>query len=337
MKILYLPCHSILEYDQYKIWTELGHEVYSMGSYINPASPHDIKRPATEGKYNSHFVSLRDVYSQDNLHPEQIEMADVIIIDHKPEWIINNWDKMKHKKVVLRTIGQSIAFTENQLLPYRKEGLLVVRYSPKELNIDFNLGCDAVIRFYKDPDEFKDWNGNIEQVITIGQRIAHITRRRFCGYDIFLEATKLLPRQLYGDNNQDADFWGGSLSYEDFKKVLRDNRCFFYTGTQPASYTLTFIEAMMTGIPIVAVDKKLGNDVFINEQDTYEVDEIIQDSYNGFVGANIVELEEKTKFLLNNAKMELISDMSKRARQRAIELFGKEKIKQQWKQFLDNI
>ena len=34
MKILYLSCHSILEYDEVKLLTGMGHYVFSPGAYV---------------------------------------------------------------------------------------------------------------------------------------------------------------------------------------------------------------------------------------------------------------------------------------------------------------
>ncbi|MFY0784083.1 hypothetical protein AB1K18_28080 [Peribacillus simplex] len=39
------------------------------------------------------------------------------------------------------------------------------------------------------------------------------------------------------------------------KQEMRENRAFFYTGTRITSYTLGFIEAFMTGIPIVSISE----------------------------------------------------------------------------------
>ena len=335
MKILYLPCHSILEYDEVKLLTELGHEVFSMGSYINPATPHDLKRPPIEGKYEDHLVSVSNLHSKDNLHADLVDPFDVVIVQHVPEWIINNWDILKKKKVIWRTIGQSIAYQEQKLTPYRIAGdLLIVRYSPLEKNIPFYIGEDAMIRFYKDPEEFQGWNGNNRQVITVSQSMKR--RDQFCGYSVFEEATRPFPRKIYGADNADiGDLWGGQLSYDELKKVLRDNLVFVYTGTQPASYTLTFIEAMMTGIPIISLGKELGNSTFKNEQDTFEVPEIIKNDVNGFVTDEVENIRHYIEAILGNYS--LAERIGRAGRETAIELFGKDKIKKQWKEFLDNI
>ena len=38
--------HSIEEHDQLKLLSGMGYEVFSIGGYIDPANPHDDKRPA---------------------------------------------------------------------------------------------------------------------------------------------------------------------------------------------------------------------------------------------------------------------------------------------------
>lgn len=334
MKILYLSCHSILEYDEVKLLTEMGHDVFSMGSYINPNAPHDNKRPPIPGKYEDHLISLATRYSKDNLHSELIEPFDVIIVQHVPDWIHSNWEKMKHKKVVWRTIGQSVANIENGLQQFRDQGLKVIRYSPREQDITWFIGGDALIRFYKDPEEFKDWNGDSNRVITLGQSIKK--RGIFCQFNVFDEVTKDLERVVFGADNDDlGSLWGGQLDYDTLKAELRNNRVFVYTGTQPASYTLGFIEAMMTGIPIVAVGSKLGNSLFGGEQDTYEIPDFIENGVNGFVSDSIPELREAVVRLLEDH--ELAKKISAAGRETAIKLFGREHIKNQWKDFLESI
>jgi hypothetical protein len=82
---------------------------------------------------------------------------------HIPEWIIDNWELFRGKRVIWRTIGQSTSTHEAKLLPYRNQGLQIVRYSPRETNINGYIGQDAMIRFYKDPDEYKNWQGKTRQ------------------------------------------------------------------------------------------------------------------------------------------------------------------------------
>ena len=330
MKILYLSVHEILEYDELLLFTELGHECYSMGAYTHPYGDQGRKRPGIPGMpYEPHFTELATRYSKDDLHPEMIEPMDVIIVMHEPSFIEKNWDKIKHKRVIWRSIGQSVDNIEGRLERYRREGLEIVRYSPAESYIPGYLGADAVIRFYKDPDEYQGWTGERAEIMTLSQSMKF--RGEFCHYDIFHEACKGFPATLYGPGNEEEPENGGLLSYEDMKQAMRDYRVFFYTGTHPASYTLSFIEAMMTGTPIVSVGHRHGNSS-IFQQRTFEIPEIIRNTNNGFVSDNLEDLRSYLKQLLTDYDM--AKAISQNARRTAIELFGKKAIKEQWRVYL---
>jgi len=334
MNLLYLPAHSILEFDEYKLFTELGHDVFSLGSYISSQFPHDSKRPALEGKLHEQLIGVSQVHTKDNLHEEQVMWADVIIIQHIPQWVSNNWPLfskaiMDGKRVVWRTIGQSTEQVERHIMPYRAMGLEIVRYSPREENIPGYIGGDAMIRFYKDPDEFKGWNGHDERVVSFSQAMK--TRKDFCHFPVFDKATHDLKRTLYGPGNENCDMSGGVLDYEDMKQVMRDARVFFYTGTQPASYTLSSIEAQMSGMPMVSIGPKYANSIF--QMDTFEIPDFIDNGVNGFWSDDIGELHDYTKALLDDYS--LAKRISKAGRETAIELFGVEKIRAQWKEFLE--
>ncbi len=332
MNILYLSCHSILEFDEIKLFTEMGHQVFSPcgGSYQNPLSPVDFKRPPIkDGVYYQHLNELSLKCKKEDLHPELIDWADIVYVMHKHEWVILNWLKIKHKKVVWRSIGQSIPDQEALLALPRSEGMKIVRYSPKESNIPGYIGHDAIIRFYKDKNEFSCWTGHIPAVITVAQNMK-TPRGQFTGYEYFMRITEGFPRKIYGPNNTDTGCDGGVQSYEDLKAVYRNHRVYLYMNTYPASYTLNLIEAMMTGIPIVAIGPGLAN-INLWPMETYEVHDFIQHKINGFCSNDIDELKNNIQFLLANP--EVAKSVGEAGRNKAIELFGKETIKSQWEKF----
>jgi len=332
MKILYLSCHSILEYDELKLFEELGYDYFSIGAYINPQKPHDVKRPPLNHKYNEHLASVSMVHNQNNLHAEQIEWADVIIIMHVPEWIEHNWDKMKHKRVIWRSIGQSTQTVEQRLAPFRKQGLEVVRYSPTESNIPGYMGSSGLIRFYKDPDEFGPWKPtDSKEIITFAQSMR--SRGEFCNFDSFERDTRGFEAHVYGPNNDDAgELNGGLLSYEELVAKMMSGAAYYYTGTHPAAYTLNFIEAWMSGIPIVAVGHKLGNSQHFPGQ-TYEVPDLITSGFDGFVSDDPAQRNQFLRELLEDK--EKAQSIGRQGREKAIEIFGKDTIKKQWKEYLE--
>lgn len=250
---------------------------------------------------------------------------------------MQNIEKLKGKKVIWRTIGQSVPWTERDLEGYRGQ-IKIVRYSPKEAVIPSYLGADAMIRFYKDPDEFIGWNGNNARLISFVQSPAQ--RGIFCRYDIMEQIMGGFPSDLYGTDTETIPGIGrGRVDYETQKQILRDSRVFLYTGTYPASYTLSFMEAMMTGIPIVAIGQGLANPeeniMHFQHQKTYEIHEIIKNGENGYVSDDINVLRHYIQSLLDNH--ELARRIGEAGRKTAIELFGKETIKQQWKGFLESL
>lgn len=331
MKLLYISCHAILEYDECKIFNELGIDWFALGSYLNPISPVDPIRPGINKVPDRYLMEVAP--PREKLPYDFINKFDVIVFmdgSPTPGWLRSNWLNLRGKRVILRTIGQSTVSHEEELREFRKDGLQVVRYSPMEINIPGNIGCDAMIRFSKDPNEFGNWNGADEQVINFTQNM--MVRGEHCHYEVFEQATRGFRRRLYGPKNENAgDLFAGFLTYEELKQKMRDSRVYFYTGTQPASYTLNFMEAFMTGIPIVAIGPKLGNSLKIAGE-LYEIPQIIQNTVNGFYSDDINELRRYIKALLEDkALAQRIGDMGRRT---AIQLFGIDVIKSQWKQFL---
>lgn len=338
MNILYLSIHSILEFDEIKLFTELGHKVFSLGGAYQSPNPGPMRPSIPNYTVDDGLINIALQCSKDNIHDELIRWANILLVMHQPDWISNNWMNIKHKPVFWRSIGQSTRHIELKLQPYRDQGLKIIRYSPKEQTIPGFVGEDYLIRFYKDPEEYSGWTGENKQVITIAQSMSDPTskynRARFLNFNTFDKATRDFPRKLYGPGNENSGIEGGQLTFEDLKKQLRESRVFFYTGTQPASYTLGFIEAFLTGIPIVAIGPKLANTIF-SEQQTYEVDSIIQNGYNGYWSDDLGELKSYIKELMEDDKK--AKEISENGRKTAIKIFGKEKIKEDWEEFFKKI
>jgi glycosyltransferase involved in cell wall biosynthesis len=157
-------------------------------------------------------------------------------------------------------------------------------------------------------------------------------RGEFCNYQAFEEIAEGFNAHVYGPKNENAGALdGGFMTYGEMQQKLRDGRVYIYTGTQPASYVLNLIEAMMTGIPVIALGPKHGNSLNPNSQ-LYEIPDIITTGVNGFVSDDIKEIRKWVQLLLNDLK--LARRIGEMGRQRAIELFGREVIKLKWQEFL---
>lgn len=332
VKIHYLSCHSILEYDEVQLLTDLGHEVFSNGAYIDPAGHISHPRPGIKNAVMYHeYVPFATNFPKTNLPSELIDPFDVIIVMHSPNVITENWERIKHKNVIWRTIGQSTESVEAALKPMRDEGLKIIRYSPNERRISNYIGEDTLIRFYKDEDELSGWTGDGRNVVNFAQTLKG--RRDHCHYDEVMAVIEKFDGTIYGPGNDDlGKYNGGAIPYEAQIKRMQEARVMPYGGTAPASYTLSFIEALMMGLPIVAINNQMANIIY--NFDFYEVEDILKD-LGGIVCGSIEEMISQTQELIDNDAY--AKQISGKQRAYAIDVFGKKKIIKQWKEFLDAI
>jgi hypothetical protein len=342
VNLVIISSHGILEYDDLRLFTALGHDVFMPGGYENPAEPGEALRPAVpEAPYHADFARLcrglramrgdpafRVDWAKARLHPAIIEWADAIIVNCFPEvWIGGQWDALKGKRVIWRTIGQSSPDTERAMARYRADGLEIVRYSPAERRGFTELGAfageDVVIRFAKDPADWFGWTGEEAVVGNLSQHgaVAH-DRDTFINWPFFEQSTKGLPVAFAGRNSEKVGGIG-SLDYDAMRAYLRRIRAYLYTGTRPASYTLGLMEAMLTGVPVVSIGRAafgLGS--------LFEADELTElradtpDEARGILGTLLDDIE-------------YAGAIGAASRRRAIELFGTETIGAQWQAFLD--
>lgn len=334
MRIQYISDHSILEYDEVQLLLDLGHDVFSNGAYLDPKGHITHPRPGLVGaRYYPEFVKLATDFPRTQLPQELIDPFDVIIVMHSPNVIVENWSKLRKKKVIYRSIGQSTPRIENLLRPAREDGLKVVRYSPKEANIQGYIGADAMIRFYKDEHVYKDWSGETTDIVNFSQSLKG--RRDFCHYDEIFEVIETFDGTVYGPGNEDlGKYNGGQVPYEKQIQIMKSSRALIYGGTWPASYTLSFIEALMCGLPIVSISKALAHIPKFEHIDFFEVDELLA-SIGGIVCDNVDQMIEETKRLTKD--YEHAKGISIKQRNLAMSLFSKEKISKEWGAFLDGL
>lgn len=353
--ILLCLSHAIEEYDQLRLLHSLGYGVFSIGGYIDPAHPHDPKRPALPEV--PHHADLHAAVDQvgdgDHLGNAQAQIPDVvldwlgddgvIIYHHNLHRLFGQWDRVSTwrelssgRRLIWRTVGQSVEHNEREAAPYRDQGLEIVRYSPKERAIPGYVGEDALIRFYKDPGEWDGWIGDDPVVIQFVQNFA--ARWQWCNRLFFEQATNGLHRAVHGPQSEDLEYGLGEATPAEQLETLRRSRVYLYTGTQPASYTLGLIEAMMTGIPVVSISPRYMT-IFPYGPELFEGHEIA-----GLYGEPDDGEPEKTDAQVVDTTRGLLLDILRNdhlaewlgaeARRKAVELFGRDVIAAQWKAFL---
>jgi hypothetical protein len=267
VNVLLLTSHSIAEYDDLRMLTDLGYDVFSIGAYTDPVNPTDDKRPALPyAPQHEDLAALchvqRERHADDDagrvidwakadLHPGIVHWADVIIVHHFPEqWIVRQWEQIRRKRVIWRTCGQSSPDGSLERLMGQLDGLEIVRYSPKERILPMFAGQTALIRFGKYPDDYGPWTGTDAVVGNVTQHMAQ--RGTACGFDVWSRLTQNLPTRPAGPGSEALTNGIGPLSYPAMLDYLRSLRAYLYTGTHPASYTLGLMEAMLSGVPVVA-------------------------------------------------------------------------------------
>ena len=338
MNVLILASHEIAEYDDLRMFTDLGINAFVPGGYQNPRE-HDGLRPALPNaplfpdlieaceKVRREFGDPGPLIDAAKAHlpDEVIDWADAIICHHFPErWIVGQWNRIKHKRVIWRTCGQSNPELEAYMAQGRAEGLQIVRYSPKERNLPNFAGEDALIRFGKYPSDYGPWTGETACVANVTQHM--LDRGDATGLSYYLEATKGLYARPAGPGSEKLR-GVGSLSHEDMLDYLKRCRVYLYTGTQPASYTLGLMEAMLTGIPVVSIGPRAFGQGWIG--DVFEGHEIVPgDAY--WYDRPEVANEVLGTFLRNDPA----TDISGWMREAAIDLFDVAEIGPQWREFL---
>ncbi len=349
MKILYLGCHEILEFDEVRLFTEMGHEVFSLGgAYQNSNKGGNLRGEIPGLLLYPDLVAKAQ--TKEDISEELIDWADIILMTHNaplpkekhPQpWLKHNWNKFKRSKkpVIWRSIGQSSRPVEESLKEFRQQGLKIVRYSPREVFITGYVGHDAMIRFYADPNEYQGYTGSTPQVVNVSQALfgsdTNPSRGDHMSKHVFDKVVEGLPWKVFGPDNEKAgDHNGGKLSFEDLKSMLKLNRVYFYLGTRPAPYTLGFMEALMTGIPVVSIGPVFGNELY--GQKTFEAHEILGDEGKaGFWSDSPEQLKEYCSMLL--ADHELAKKVGEQGRLRAIQYWGKDAIKAEWERFFKSL
>lgn len=338
--------HSIEEFDQVRLLHSIGHNVFSIGAYIDPANPGDDKRPALpevpaipELRKAVDRTVAEGVEPKAALPPEVLDWADIIIYHHHLPDLFAQWEERiapwlaakRHRRIIWRTVGQSVTSNELEALPFRGRGLEIVRYSPKERNIPGYIGEDALIRFYKDPDEWNGWIGD-EAVVT---NVTQDMRRRdeWCNYAFWGMATDGLPVRPMGPGSEVIG-GTGPLPWEEMREGLRHARVYLYTGTQPASYTLGLIEAMMVGVPTISIGPSWMR-IFPYGPELFEAHEIVDCWAEGSKATrwdNPQTVRADLELYLGDR--EYAARWGATCRHSAIEFFGRKTIARQWADFL---
>lgn len=163
--------------------------------------------------------------------------------------------------VALQCFGQESVEEDEKLVPVLKRynNIHVVCYSEQVRDryaaqkVPYNQL--HVIRFGLYLDEYRPWIGDISMFFCAHNSIHR--RGKGCGWPEFKAIANCVPHLLAGNETEQVGGLG-ELTYESLKMLYRRSCCYLAMGTVPAPYTLTPVEAMATGCPIVFWDNGAG-------------------------------------------------------------------------------
>lgn len=312
--VLYISCHSVLENDELKILKELGHQVFSCGSYINPKSPSENIRNSMELVQRKEWIDIFHKTKCKSLpngmwvfSKEFIKEFDTIIFMHSYQSMINSIKMMAGKKIYWRSIGQSNTIIEKSISRIRND-IKIVRYSPMECMIPGYCGDDSIIRFYKDKLDYKKNNASIDKIIIFYN--SFLQRKNHFNFHYYNWHIKNLPHDIYGGNNI-TDNFKGQVSFSDQIDLLSKYRSSYIINTYPAQYTLSFIESLAAEIPII-IDKDQNH---------------IDERYSLLESNDIFYSFDYMNENLNNQKIEIQNRVFQKH-------FNKLEIKKEWNKLL---
>ena len=323
---------QVLEHDELRLLRDLGHDVFSLGAYFHGGAGDTFRSPLDLGPVNA---SLLEQFSTLGCHmlpgdmhlaAEWVALFDVCIVMHDVHLVAAQWDVLSTRPVFLRLIGQSIEATNVAALPWRSRGLRVIRYSPNEMLADSHVFGDPTIRFGKYPADYGPWTGGDPRVLTFANNFRSRYPEDFASW---CQVTADLDPALGGGGDEGCPGALGLVSPEQQQTLLRQCAAYLYCTGSNVPYTLNFIEAWMSGIPIVVLDAGAQRDRF------FEIAHLIRHGVDGFVCSDPESAREAIATL--QADPALGERIGQAGRASAIALFGDSVIKAEWQALLAGV
>ncbi|AWJ93274.1 hypothetical protein Sp245p_25970 (plasmid) [Azospirillum baldaniorum] len=345
LSVLYFACHETLEFDDLRMLTKAGHKVFSIGSFGDKSwKDQSFRGAGDELEKAFHQKELFEQFEKTgcsirarSVTAEFCKNFDVVIVNHHPIWFTSNRDAFGDLPVVMRTIGQSTQEVEEEYRAFQ-DRVKIVRYSQTEAERPGWAKTDAVIYFGKYPGDYQAWrggSGGLSFHNAFAPRNA-ISYPDVGGWQRFNERVQ---SRLFGAWNEGIPNSSGLAPHGDMARLLQEASYYFYIYTRPPSYTLSVLEAMMAGTPILAPSDKFILDQGCPVDDgwdpsRYEVPAFLDDG-GGALYDTIADAADLAREIQEDS--EKAAAVSAAARANAVMRFDAEKIGAQWNEFLLSI
>jgi hypothetical protein len=162
------------------------------------------------------------------------------------------------------------------------------------------------------------YTGELEKGIVVVNNLQRRGRR--FGADIFTEVSKQIPLDLIGmDSKENGGL--GEITHTQIPEFISHYR-FFFNPIRYSSMGLAVIEAMMTGLPVLA----LG---------TTEQASVIKNYETGFIDSDVDYLVHKMKLLLTNKF--LAREIGEEGKKYAVDRFDINRFTEEWKNIFESV
>ena len=330
-RILYYSVHEILEFDELRMFSDMGYSVFSyVGAYSDPSSVGHLRRPQS----NFFNPKMYDEFkSKGGITPDFLRNFDVAVVMHSSEAAIELLNCRPDMPIILRSIGQSTPDSEKLLLPIRDK-IKIIRYSIKERDLPGFMKTDDVIYFGKYLSDFKSWQGG-GKLLTFHNSLAKRSYVSAVKIDFYERISEIFPSVLCGAGNELIKNWGGIIAPDDMAAHYANCGLYFYVQVLPPSYTLNFMEALGTGAPVIAPSAEFMCSSFPQEMlsqlafpaERYEVDDFLNHD-DALLYHSFDDAVQKIRWLLDNPAY--LESVSKSERLVFREYFDARKISRQW-------
>jgi hypothetical protein len=332
MNILYFPVHEVLEHDDLRLLTALGHRILSTGAFRSPDANGVLRKARPE------FFS-RELYGALGRHPHAIENGvpkldrafvdhfDAIIVNQEPLVLEANREAFAGKPVIWRTVGQARRVSERRAWKAGRN-LFVVRCSKRESALPGFIPSTTAIYFGKCEEDFQLWDGRDAFTLTFFNRMAR--GDAIPSPQQYLDIVDGFEARLFGTGNEGIPMSKGIAPSDHQFELFRRCGAYLYVHSELACYTLNFVEAMMSGTPILAPTARF---IAANARDSnwhpmrYEVEELLACGA-GLVYDSITEARRLLRAILQGEID--TSAISAAARRRAVEMFSARKVGEDW-------
>lgn len=332
-KILYVSVHETLEYDELRILHAAGYDVFSLGNFSDPAAKGFLRRPEPYFARPDDFAAMRagGVTTVDGIHRLSrsfVERFDLVIVTHDPRVIRKNRRALENVPVIRRTLGQTSLGHERSLVPY-KALFKTVRYSVREERPGY-LPTDAVIYFGKFPDQYETYRGG-DYFLTFANSTTK--RRLHPNAAEYATVTEGLPARLYGFGNEGAPNAQGACDPGMQAGLYANCRAYIYLHSGNAAYTLNFMEALLTGCPMLAPSARfVAADPPHRDwaPEMYEIESLLSE------GAGLVyDSIDEARDMIRRLATADVGALSQAARARALQYFDANRAVAEWRAVIE--